>query len=156
MPKKFSDQTGGFLLIEVVIALAIFAVATAVISQSFANGLMAKYQRETSLDTADKVLFLVDQVFDHVERGGLTKDDSFLPNGGEMHFPDDSCWQWKMRCQETDVLGLFQVSLDLVLPSGREEYQFYRYVKNWIGIDQKSRSKERFDRIKGEGLKDVS
>jgi hypothetical protein len=156
MPKEFSDQTKGFLLIEVVIALAVFAVATAVISQSFANGLMAKYQRETSLDTSDKLLFLVDRVLKEMEQKEWGDAKSALLSGGTMHFPDESSWQWKMRCEETDVLGLFQVSLNLVLPNDKEEYQFYHYVDKWISIDQKSRSKERFDRIKKEGLKNVS
>jgi prepilin-type N-terminal cleavage/methylation domain-containing protein len=148
MINRFQSQTKGFLLIEVVIALAIFAVATAVISQSFANGLFAKYQREASLDTADKLLFLVDQVFKHIENEKIAKNDSFLSNGGEMHFPDESCWQWKMRCQDTFIMGLFHISLDLTLPSGKEEYQFYRYIKDWIDLEQKTKSKEHFDQKK--------
>jgi hypothetical protein len=156
MRRRFLDQTKGFLLIEVVIALAIFAVTTAIISQSFANGLMAKYQRETSLDASDKLLFLVDRVLEAVNQKDWVDAKSTLLSGGTMHFPDESCWQWKMCCEETAILGLFQISLDLTLPNGKEEYQFYRYVDRWIGIDQRSKSKDRFEHLKKEGLRDLS
>jgi prepilin-type N-terminal cleavage/methylation domain-containing protein len=155
MPKNFSGQTQGFLLIEVVIALAIFAVATAIVSQSFANGLMAKYQRETSLDASDKLLFLVDRVLEEFQQKEFVDARPILTNGGTMHFPDESCWQWKMDCKETDILGLFQISLALTLPTDKEEYQFYRYVSKWTTIDQKSKSKERFERLKKDRFKGV-
>ncbi|MDR3143466.1 MAG: prepilin-type N-terminal cleavage/methylation domain-containing protein [Puniceicoccales bacterium] len=140
----------GFLLIEVVVALAVFAVSAAIIVQSFANGLVAKYQRENSPDAGDRLLFLVDQVFEQIRGGRSSKED--LANGGEMHFPDGSCWRWKMLCQPTNVLNLFQISLELILPKGQEEYQFYRWVPEWKDWDQETKAKEYFQKNKGKGL----
>ncbi|MDR0444986.1 MAG: prepilin-type N-terminal cleavage/methylation domain-containing protein [Puniceicoccales bacterium] len=138
----------GFLLIEVVVALAVFAVATVVISQSFTNGLLAKFKREASLDEADKLLFLVDQVFEHVKSKDLADSKAILSSGGVMHFPDGSYWQWRMDCRETDVLNLFRITLDLTLPNDKEQYQFYRHMSKWGDVEQRSKSRERFERSK--------
>jgi general secretion pathway protein I len=139
----------GFLLIEVVVALAVFAIAAAVISQSFTNGLLAKFKREASLDEADKLLFLVDQVFESVNGKDLVDSRAILTSGGVMHFPDGNYWQWKMDCRETDVLNLFRITLDLRLPNDKERYQFYRLIPGWGDIEHQSRSRERFEHSKG-------
>ncbi|MDR0728250.1 MAG: prepilin-type N-terminal cleavage/methylation domain-containing protein [Puniceicoccales bacterium] len=152
MRGEFS-RARGFLLIEVVVALAVFAVSAAVLAQSFANGLMAKYQRESSLDAGDRLLFLVDQVFGQIKGGKLSREE--LAGGGEMHFPDGSCWRWKMQCQPTDVRDLFRVSLELDLPKGKEDYSFYRWVIGWRDLEQEAKAKEYFQKNKGKSSEEA-
>jgi len=143
-------QRQGFLLIEVVVALAVFALSATVIAQSFANGLVAKYQREASPDAGDRLLFLVDAVFKNVKKNKIPREE--LASGGVMHFPDHSCLEWKMRCEATEVQHLFRVALELRLPGGeKEEYRFYRQVDvaTWHDEDQRRKAKEHFEQHKG-------
>ncbi len=105
-PPATSRPTGAFTLIEVVVALAIFAFAGLVLAMSFVNVLNAQ---EASLRRDDRAADL------RLVRSALRAeaDRTRAEQWNEIALPDDRSARWKATVAATTVADLFDVTLEV-------------------------------------------
>ncbi len=102
-PTKY---TKGFSLIEVLIALALFAVCSNLIASAFINALLARERnpesnyQDIAIDTVRKQL-LLEKNFEDAEEGGTIT----LLKKGEA--------SWTVEIYPTDIIDLFECRLDI-------------------------------------------
>ncbi|TVP79200.1 MAG: prepilin-type N-terminal cleavage/methylation domain-containing protein [Puniceicoccaceae bacterium] len=132
-----SHRRGGFSLIEVVIAVAVFAMAATVLVSAFTNALLAR-ERGLNIDMlnadirAVRMQLLLQPNIEEAERGGLFET---LSSGRAS---------WEARIEPTDVVDLFRVqfSMDFSdppedLPDTYEE-TLYLLRPTWSQSDERS------------------
>ena len=103
----------GFTLIEVLMSLAIFALAAVSLGAAYSNVLMGRLalkQDEQRLDDIARcrAALLETPGFDDVEAGG------------EIHLPGDRTARWKGKIEATSVSDLFAVQLTCELQSVKD------------------------------------
>ena len=94
----------GFTLIEVLLSLAIFALAAVGLAAAYSNVLLGRAalrQDEQDLEDMSRV------------RAALMENPSFelVETGGEVHLPGDRLARWKGKIEPTTVSDLFTVTL---------------------------------------------
>jgi len=103
---KHTHSKPGLTLIEALVALALFSIASAVLIQSCANALEG-IKAVTNLDNRAQVFrFAIRQIV-------LIADRDEFEDGGEMHTIDDKTITWSADVEETRILDLFKVTLTL-------------------------------------------
>ncbi len=134
--KRISIRSG-FSLIEVVVALALFAMAAVVLSDAFVNALLAR-EKGVSNDTrnrdirAVRMQLLLEPNREEAEDGGTYET---LGNGSA---------NWRAEIEPTNVIDLFQVQLliDFQEPQDDQEasYQETLYLlrPTWSESDERS------------------
>lgn len=134
--KRISIRSG-FSLIEVVVALALFAMAAVVLSDAFVNALLAR-EKGVSNDTrnrdirAVRMQLLLEPNREEAEEGGTYET---LGNGSA---------NWRAEIEPTNVIDLFQVQLliDFQKPQDDQEasYQETLYLlrPTWSESDERS------------------
>jgi prepilin-type N-terminal cleavage/methylation domain-containing protein len=134
--KRISIRSG-FSLIEVVVALALFAMAAVVLSDTFVNALLAR-EKGVSNDTrnrdvrAVRMQLLLEPNREEAEEGGTYET---LDNGSA---------NWRAEIEPTNVVDLFQVQLliDFQEPQDDQEasYQETLYLlrPTWSESDERS------------------
>lgn len=100
----------GFTLIEVLVALAIFAVAAVMLSSAYVNVLSA---HQTALHREDLAPDL--QLVREALRAEPQREKVEAWN--ELPLPDDRAARWKATLEATPVADLFDVTLDVELSS---------------------------------------
>ena len=114
-------QRCAFTLIEVVIALAIFATAAVVLSQAFTNALLAREhglsndKYESDIRTV-RLQLLLEPTLEDAE------------NGGEIETYHSGAASWQTRIEPTNVVDLFRVELQIEF-SQAEDGQDLDYVE---------------------------
>ena len=104
--KKQARQTKGFSLIEVLIALALFAICSNLIASAFINALLARERNASStyqdiaINTVRKQLLLEKNSEDAEEGGTLT----LLEKGDAS---------WIVEIYPTDIIDLFECRFDI-------------------------------------------
>ncbi len=104
----------GFSLIEVVVAVALFAMAATVLMSSFVNALFAR-ERSQSNDVRDadiravRMQLLLEPNLDDAEDGGQYE----TLNNGEA--------RWRAEIEPTKVVDLFRVEFFIEFPQPQEE-----------------------------------
>jgi len=93
-----------FTLIEVLVALAILAVAAVVLGAAYANTLGAHAAIAQRASGGSAMDFLRDQVLNEPEREKVEK-------GGDLSLPDDRRLRWEAKVEEAAVPDLFKVTL---------------------------------------------
>ena len=95
-----------FSLIEVMLAVALFAVAVTVLSQSFLNGLvpLALFKKQRSVE--QDVRFVRRQVLS-------IKDRKELEEGGEIETATSGLAQWEAEIEQAGVIDLHKVTLTI-------------------------------------------
>ncbi len=127
----------GFSLIEVVIAIAIFAMAAVVLSSSFVNALLAREhgqsnERRNADIRAVRMQLLLEKNLDDAEDGS-TYDTL---NHGEA--------EWEATIEPTNVIDLFKVDWHLIFsepPEGeypKYEETLYLLRPTWSEADERS------------------
>ncbi len=134
--KRISIRSG-FSLIEVVVALALFAMAAVVLSDAFVNALLAR-EKGVSNDTrnrdirAVRMQLLLEPNREEAEEGGTYET---MGNGSA---------NWRAEIEPTNVIDLFQVQLliDFQEPQDDQEtsYQETLYLlrPTWSESDERS------------------
>ena len=94
----------GFTLIEVLMSLAIFALAAVGLGAAYSNVLLGRAalrQNEQDLEDMSRV------------RAALMENPNFdeIEAGGEIHLPGDRTARWKGKIEPTTVSDLFTVTL---------------------------------------------
>ncbi len=110
---KPSDQA--FTLVEVTVALAIFAIAVVVLTQSFVNTLLSLDSIETEADLQADIRFVRSQALTVADREAFEEGDEIttLAHGTA---------RWYATIESTQVSDLFQVQLTIELePTDRLE-----------------------------------
>jgi prepilin-type N-terminal cleavage/methylation domain-containing protein len=118
-----SGASAGFTLIEVVIALALFAISLLVLSQSFVNGLMCKY----ALTKENPQPFMLEIIRFSLQR--IQRDQ--VPKRHQFCLPDNKTEvYWSGQVSLTRLLGLYRVQVKV----NHEEslYEFWLYRDDWI------------------------
>lgn len=93
-----------FTLLEILVALAIFALAAAAFVQALTAGTTVLTRERTTQNLAQNVRFALRQIL-------LIQDEDELEEGGEFELPDGGYLDWEAEITPTDTLGLFQVDL---------------------------------------------
>lgn len=96
---------GGFTLIEVLVSLAIFALAAVVLSVAYLN-ILGSYRTLGSRHEAEENWKLLRAVV-------LTEaDKEKVEQGGRIALPDGAHLNWKGQIEPTDVADLFRLTLE--------------------------------------------
>jgi type II secretory pathway pseudopilin PulG len=93
-----------FTLIEVVVALGLFAAAGVVFLQAINSGLIAIEATSSDQDKARDIRFVLRHVLSK-------KDRTALLEGGEVTLPDERVASWEAELEPTQTLDLFRVSV---------------------------------------------
>ncbi|MFP4283489.1 MAG: type II secretion system protein [Opitutales bacterium] len=101
----------GFTLLEVLVALAIFAVSAVVISEAFFNTLRALDQREQDVAGLDDLRFVRSQIL-------LEPDLDTFEDGGDIETLDGGTARWEAEVEPTRVPHLFAVFLNIEFAGG--------------------------------------
>ena len=128
----------GFTFIEVMVALALFAIATLLLSQSFINGLICK---RALLQENPKALYL-----DIVRRSLYRMKREQVAASHYFYSPNDQekMVQWGGKVVTTNFLGLYQI---VVKFKGDEEtFNFYMRRRDWITGAERLQLKKSFEK----------
>ena len=126
-----------FSLIEVMVAVALFAIAVTVLSQSFLNGLvpLAQFKKQRSVE--QDVRFVRRQVFS-------IKDRKELEEGGEIETATSGLAQWEVEIEQAGVIDLHKVTLTIRF-AGNKRYKaqtvsrtHYLLRPLWSDADERS------------------
>jgi len=103
-----------FTLLEVLLALALFALAVAVLAASYLNIIQGLESVKTDHAFEQEVSFVRQQVM-------LEPDLKILEKGGEAKTLDFGPVRWEVAVRATAVADLFQVQLHVVLGDARSK-----------------------------------
>ncbi|MEX0331347.1 MAG: PilW family protein [Puniceicoccaceae bacterium] len=118
------SQSSGFSLIEVVIAVSLAGIAFFVLTQTFFNVLLTLESLESQSDYQKDVRFVRREIIQIADR-----DD--LEQGGEITTLDLGQASWLVEIEETEIVDLFKVMLEIEFenPEGEPiEYQEVLYL----------------------------
>jgi general secretion pathway protein I len=102
--KRTCISPRGFTLIEVLISLAIFALAAVVLAVSYLN-VLGGYQAVGQRQQSEEEWKLIRSVV--LSEPDRTKVEA----GGQLQLPDNSNVQWKATIESTNVADLFTVTI---------------------------------------------
>lgn len=130
-------RTAAFTLIEVVIALAIFASAAVVLSQAFTNALLAREHGISNDNYEADIRTVRMQLL-------LEPDLENAEDGGEIETYKNGEASWQANIEPTNVVDLFRVELQIQF-SEPEEGQDNSYTETlyllrptWSEADERS------------------
>src|SRR4051812_45954159 len=105
MPAKFiRSSPAGFTLIEVLVSLAIFALAAVVLGATYVN-VMGGYAAVAKMNEHEQDLQFVRTTALLGE-----PDRKLVEAGGELALPDNRTAHWEAQVEETTVANLFRVN----------------------------------------------
>jgi general secretion pathway protein I len=135
--KKKPKQIKGFSLIEVLIALALFAICSNLIASAFINALLARERdpsltyQDIAINTVRKQLLLEKNLEDAEEGGTLT-----LLERGQA--------SWTAEIHPTDIIDLFECRFDIELLESDDPNQdtysetLYLLRPTWSKFDERA------------------
>ena len=141
-------RRSGFTLVEVLVSLAIFALAAVALSAAYTNVLLAR-QSMRQLDTTDDALFRSRAAL--LETAGL--EDA--KQGGEIDLADGRKAKWSAAIEPTTVSDLFAVTLALEATETSESkaVAFYLLRPAWSVSGDRNKltdaARERLRRLRG-------
>ena len=132
---------GAFTLLEVLLALALFALSVSVLAAAYLNIIQGLESVKTDHGFEQEVRFVREQVM-------LEPDLKILEKGGETKTLDYGPVRWDVAVQATGVADLFQVQLHVVLGDAqgkqREQTETFQVLRpSWS--DPVERDKLRAD-----------
>ncbi|MEO6994894.1 MAG: prepilin-type N-terminal cleavage/methylation domain-containing protein [Lacunisphaera sp.] len=102
--KRTTPTLRGFTLVEVLISLAIFALAAVVLAVTYLN-ILGGYQAVGHRQQSEEEWKLIRSVV--LSESDRTKVEA----GGQLQLPDNSNVQWKATIESTTVADLFTVTI---------------------------------------------
>lgn len=143
-------KRSGFTLIEVTVALAIFGLASVVLTQSFLGGMYSleafKYD-----DVEEETLWFVQNQVINLEK----RDD--IESGGQVETIKKGLAKWEGRLEGTGVLDVHKLVLKVKFvderfeeKGGEVEEEFYLYRPKWsLSADRDRLLREKKEKFKG-------
>lgn len=116
VPSTPREQSAAFSLIEVLIALALFAICANLISSAFINALLARERnpeliyRDIAIDTVRRQLLLEKNLED-------------AEDGGSVSLLEDKEALWTVEIFPTELIDLFECRFDVELPDSEDSGQ---------------------------------
>lgn len=101
----------GFTLVEVLVSLAIFAVAATVLATAYLNVIGGYATLARRQQQEEDWNFVRSLVLTQPERTELEK-------GGRLTLPDGRPVSWTLKIEETEIADLFRVTLHTDAPAG--------------------------------------
>ena len=125
-------HTRGFSLLEVLVALGIFALAAAVFIQAVDGGMFAIEATRLQEQRTDLHRLMLRTIAN-------LQDREEVEDGGDFTDPDNERVRWQAAIEETDVLDLFRLTVTIEDPAlgftfGDDEpvtYEFYVLRPSW-------------------------
>jgi prepilin-type N-terminal cleavage/methylation domain-containing protein len=114
-------RSKGFSLIEVVVAVAIAGIAFFILTQTFFNVLLTLESLEAESDYQKDVRFVRRQVIQIADRDELE-------DGGEITTLDLGEAQWLAEIEETEIVDLFKVQLEIEFENPEGEPILYEEI----------------------------
>jgi general secretion pathway protein I len=96
----------GFTLVEVLVALAIFAIAAVVLGAAYVNVIKVQASLRADADRGDDMQWVRDLVLAEPDRGVVER-------GGDLVLPDGRGATWRATITPAPVSDLFDVTLEL-------------------------------------------
>ena len=117
-------QQSGFTLVEAILAMTIMAIAVSGVLSTFSSALLVTKAAEDY----SKAAILMNELKAQVRSNMLSPMD--INEGTSVLFPK---LQWSVNYQETEILNLYQVDLQVQWQQGNQTYtmqnQTYHYVE---------------------------
>jgi general secretion pathway protein I len=113
LPKGRSGRVAGFTLIEVLVSLAIFALAAVVLSAAYLN-VLSSYQAAARRQRGEEDWKLVRATV------VAEPDRNLVEQGGSLPLPDQRRLRWSATIEPTAVADLFAVTLQAELERATE------------------------------------
>ena len=139
--KQSSDSISrirhGFSLIEVVIAVALFAAACTVLTSAFVNALLAREHSQNNSLRADDIRAVRLQLL-------LEADRDKAEDGGDFKTIHSGIARWKCSIEESEIVDLFKVLFEVKfsdpIEGTNENYQESLYLlrPTWSESDVRS------------------
>lgn len=127
----------GFTLIEVTVALAIFALAAVALTQSFLGGLFSLENFKFDDSKEDSLMFVYSKVISVKERGAVEK-------GGSIQTIESGIAKWSASIEKTAVLELYKVIVTVVFEDEKfanlkrpHQEEFYVYRPKWAELGER-------------------
>jgi general secretion pathway protein I len=140
-----------FTLVEVLVSLAIFALAAVVLAGAYVNVLVNFHNMQRSTGERAHVALVRASLLAEADRKRVEE-------GGEMPLPEGGRVHWQARVEETTVADLFRVNLEIeISPTGpapirRESQAFLLLRPGWSEPEKRERlraaSRERLAKLR--------
>ena len=129
----------GFSLIEVMVALVLFSLSIALLTNSYMNAVLAKENNKNSQNENAFIAWAKDFIT-------TIEDKDKLLQGGELTLPSNEQIQWSAEINETENLDLF--SLMIQIEKGENEpiksaLRFYLLRPEWSESEERKQLLEK-------------
>jgi len=101
-----------FTLLEVLLALGLFALASAVLVESVRNTLMAYESVRPDSQREQFFRFMLRSIV-------AIEDRAEMEDGGDWKLPDDSRADWEVEIEDGEMLNLFRANIVITLQADR-------------------------------------
>jgi len=132
-----THTSSGLSLVEVVVALAIFAMAAVVLTDAFVNTLLAR-ERSVNNDTYNRDIRAVRMQL------LLEANRESAEDGGSYETLSNSTANWEASIEPTNVIDLFQVEFSIEFQKPQEDQEasyketLYLLRPTWSESDERS------------------
>ncbi|GHB97759.1 prepilin-type N-terminal cleavage/methylation domain-containing protein [Cerasicoccus arenae] len=122
----------GFTLVEVLLALGLFALASAMLVQSATNAIRAYEAVQSNSNQEQMYRFMLRSII-------AIEDREEVEDGGDWELPDESAASWEAEIEETEMLDLFRVTIQIEIESNSSQsssdeprsFEVYLYRPDW-------------------------
>lgn len=131
--RLYKKSNRGFTLIELTVALALFAIATVIISQSFLGGMLSLEAFKYNNPEEDALRNVYNQIL-------TLENRSDLQNGGTIKTPNLGTAKWTAEITFTPTLELYKVNIHVSFDTSPKTFQetFYTHTLNWAERGERS------------------
>ncbi|WP_309385468.1 type II secretion system protein [Cerasicoccus frondis] len=123
-------RRNGFTLIEALLAIGLFTLASAMLIQAAYSSI---YAYEAVQNNSDK-----EQYYRYVLRSIIAiEEQDTMEDGGDWNLPDDTLANWEAEIEDADMIDLFRVSIQITLEDEDEprSFEVYLYRPDWSSVD---------------------
>lgn len=145
-----------FSLIEVLVALAIFALAVGSLASSVRNAIHGLEVTKSDAHKNQLYRFTLRQVL-------MIEERDEVESGGQVETPEDGPVDWDAEIEETEILDLFELTVSMSLADDRPSFssndplrteKLYVFRPGWSdGLDRSTLLTDKQDALRDRRLK---